>query len=164
MGQGKPITDDVRDAILQEIRDGGTCRGIAKAHEVSTDTVRRIASKAGITDAFARASTKKATEARQADNRAKRAELATESLEAARVMMQRGLKPKNGHDAQGWAIAFGIYADKHLALEKADVASSADGAKSMLGDLFATVKQAWEEESAGQPPVEPQTGRVGGDE
>lgn len=53
------IDDEKRAETLEDIRAGCTCRGIAKAHEASPDTVRRIAAEGNVKDAFARAATGK---------------------------------------------------------------------------------------------------------
>lgn len=185
MAQGQRISDETRAAILEDIRAGGTCRGIAKKYKVSPGSVANIAKEAGLSGAFERTSTEKATRAKQADNRARRAQLASDLLgDAERLRKQlwesTTIGAFGGRDGE-WHTAEveePPFADKrailtsvqtavraHTELEKVDATGSADGAKSMLGNLFAGLKQAWEESSdVGDPPAEPQTDRVGGDE
>jgi len=65
----KPLSQRKRAAILRDIKaDGAKRNEIARKHGVSPGTVTGIAKTAGITDAFDRSSTKRATEAAVADN------------------------------------------------------------------------------------------------
>src|SRR5688500_5983787 len=69
------IPDDEREAIAAAIREGRPRNEIAREFNRSAGTVSNIATEFGLTDAFDRSATKNATEARQADNQALRAEL-----------------------------------------------------------------------------------------
>lgn len=147
-----PIPADKRAAILADIKAGGTCRGIANTHHVSPDTVRRIAAEAGIKNPFERAQTKRATEARRADNAARRAELAARLLDVVDdLIAQMGgeylvhsfggrdnsfntatlPRPPAG-DLRNLMTAVGIAVDKHLALEKHETGADAEHAASLL--------------------------------
>ena len=76
----RPLAPEQRAAILEAIRAGGqSCRGLAKAHGVSTTVVRKIAAENGITDAWSRDRTKKATEAKAIDHAAVLVKLASRS-------------------------------------------------------------------------------------
>lgn len=147
------LPEHTRTAILTDIRNGGTCRGIATHHGVSNDTVRRIAAEAGITNAFARTQTENATRAKQADNRSRRAQLASDLLDDAQNLRSRAwsdyeyvVATKDGAERVQLALpplsevrnayaALGIAVDKHTALEKVDAGSGAEGAASMLGSI-----------------------------
>lgn len=185
MGRGQRISDEKRAAIIADIRAGGTCRGIATKHGVSPGSVANFAKEAGLNDAFERTSTERATRAKQADNRSRRAQLAADLLSDAERLRKQLWEPTTigafgGRDGE-WHTAEveePPFADKrailssvqtavraHTELEKVDATGSADGAKSMLGKLFDGVKQAWEDSNgAGVPPAEPQADRVGSDE
>lgn len=78
-----PLDPAKRDAIAQAIRDGGKRNEIARQHDVSPSTVTGIAKQEGLTDAFDRTQTKRATEARNADLASRRAELATKLMDRA---------------------------------------------------------------------------------
>jgi integrase len=72
----KPLDETKRAAILADIRAGQKPRNqIARDHDVSPSTVTGVAKTAGITDAFDRSQTLKATRAKSDDNAAKRAQL-----------------------------------------------------------------------------------------
>lgn len=76
------MDDQKRQDILDAIKaGGGTCRGIARDHNVNDKTVRNIAKAAGITDPFPRGQTEKATRARTIDMAANRSLKATALLE-----------------------------------------------------------------------------------
>lgn len=87
------ISDEKRAAILEDIRAGGTCRGIAKKHDVAPDTVRRIAAEGEVKDAFARADTEKATRARVSDMAALRAQVAEKYLRKADELLDQMDEP-----------------------------------------------------------------------
>lgn len=70
-----PLDPDKRTAIADAIRAGGHRNTIAREHQVSGSTVTAIAKREGLTDAFDRSATKRATEARSADVAARRVEL-----------------------------------------------------------------------------------------
>lgn len=130
------IPDDQRAAILTDIKAGKPRNEIARKHGRSPGTISNIATDAGLTDAFDRTSTKMATEARTADNRAARSIEATESLTIASSLRSRILEADGGRDAQGWATAYGIMSDKHMAFEKFDAATGSETVGSLLGAMF----------------------------
>lgn len=75
------VTPEEHARIVEAIRAGSTCRQIASDFQRSTSTISRIAKAEGL--AFDRAQTRAATEAKQADNRARRAALAPVFLDRA---------------------------------------------------------------------------------
>ncbi|GAA4928833.1 hypothetical protein GCM10023224_05190 [Streptomonospora halophila] len=178
MARGQRITDDTRTAIINDIRNGGTCRGIARDHGVSPASVANIAKEADLTDAFERTATERATRAKQADNRARRAQLASDLLnDAARLREQLweattigafGGREGDWHEAQvpeppftdKRAILAGVQTAvrSHVELEKVDTGSGAEAAASMLSKLAVGLKQAWEDGDAGLAADEPQAG------
>ncbi|MFC7739715.1 hypothetical protein ACFQXA_37715 [Nocardiopsis composta] len=87
------LPDDVRAAILDDIRAGGTCRGIARKHGVGPATVASIAKENGLNGAFERTQTEAATRAKTADNRARRAALSAGLLEDAERLRERAWEP-----------------------------------------------------------------------
>lgn len=184
MGQGNPIDSEKRTAIVNDLRDDTKSRNqIARDHGVSPSTVSKIAREEH--KEFDRTKVIHATRAKQADNRARRAQLASDLLADAEKLRKQLWEPTTigafgGRDGE-WHTAEveePPFSDKRAILssvqtamrtsaelEKVDATGSTDGAMSMLGKLAAGLKQAWEEsESAGEPPSEPQAGRVGGDE
>jgi transposase-like protein len=84
-----PLDPDKRAAIAQAIRDGGTRNAIARDHDVAQSTVSRIAEQEGLVDAFDRSEIKRATEAKQADLAAQRAQLAQLLMEDAFRLRER---------------------------------------------------------------------------
>ena len=136
-----PLPDDKRAAILADIKAGtGTCRGIARKHGVSRSTVSKIASDAGLTNAFGRQQTKAATEARIADAAAERASLVTASLAAAKAALARMYEDLSQASARDAAVIFGIAVDKHLALERHNSGADADRAASLLGAILSDLQ------------------------
>lgn len=118
-----PIPDDVRAAILADIKANGgerSCRGIARDHGVSDATVRKIAKDAGITDAFSRAQTKKATEASRVDHAARRAVLAEQWLSLAEDAVAQTRAQLADAKAKDAATIAAIAVDKHRALDQYD--------------------------------------------
>lgn len=77
----RPLADDIRAAILTDIRAGTlSARAIAKNHGVASSTVSKLAADNGVANAFERTQTRKATRAREADNAERRATLASRRL------------------------------------------------------------------------------------
>ena len=131
-----PIPDHTRAAILTDIRAGTKSRAqIARDHNVSRGSVTNIATEAGQATAFDRTATKNATQAVIADNKARRAALATLNLADDNHMRTRARDAQSGRDARDYATAYGIFIDKHLKLVDHDSDTGAEGAKSMLGAL-----------------------------
>lgn len=71
-----PLDPDKRAAIAQAIRDGNGRNEIARFFEVSPGSVSNIAREEGLTDAFDRTATERATEAARLDMAAWRASFA----------------------------------------------------------------------------------------
>lgn len=142
----KPINDKKRTAILRDVKAGGKSRAqIARDHGVSADSVGRIAKTAEIANPFVRTMTEKATRAKQADNKSRRATLASNALDDADVMRQRALASEAGRDARDFATAYGIFIDKHAVLERLDTDNGAEDAKSMIGELASALQAVAEQ-------------------
>lgn len=161
------IDDATRTAIEADIRTGKKSRNqIARDHNVAPSTVTRVAQGAGLTGAFDRSNTKRATEARETDNRARRAQLAADLLDDAQRLRQRAWSTYTQHVATRTSVevvtldlpplaevrnaytALGIAVDKSLALERVDSDDGADAARSMLARLGDALTEA-----AGTPPA-----------
>lgn len=158
-----PISDDKRAAILADIRSGGSCRGIARAHDVSDATVRKVASDNGITDAFSREQTAHATRARVADNAARRSVIVSRLYEHASYQLDRldrtehersevsagklvqwtadDLPPQ---DVRALIQAAGHATQHAVRLEQVDHTDGADDVASMLGKLGDALQTAAE--------------------
>lgn len=91
------ISDDRRAAILADIQAGKPRNQIARDHNVSAGTVTNIANQGGVTDAFDRSATKRATEAAVADNRAVRAVVSRRFLDKASEILDQMDKPYTVH-------------------------------------------------------------------
>jgi hypothetical protein len=164
----RPLADDVRAAILADIRAGQlSARAIAKRHGVAASTISKLAKDAGVVDAFERTQTQKATRAVEIDNRARRAIIATELLNDVAHLRERAWSPYTV--AMGTAMgvekvtldlpplgevrsaytAIGIVLDKHLALDRHDNSGGADvaDAVSMLTNLASGIRRIAEQEA-----------------
>lgn len=132
------ITDDIRQAIIDQVKAGGTCRGIARETGVSTDSVRRVAREAGLTEAFSRELTKKATAAKQVDHKARLVALAGRYAGLAEMVLAsfEAMTPEDwAHSSMhSRAILAGVAADKARDLAPDD--SGAEQVISGLGRLF----------------------------
>ena len=145
-----------RAAIIKAVKTGGkTARQIAKEHDVAHSTVSRVASQEGITDAFDRSQTEKATAAKAVDCRARREQLKADLLEDAQRLRTRAWSPYEAlidnrstgtqqvtldlpplPDQRAAYSAISICIDKSVKLEQYDTAdSSGNDAKGMLGAL-----------------------------
>jgi transposase-like protein len=128
------ISDTRRAAIVEAIKAGGKSRNqIARDHDVSASTVTLIAQDHGLGDAFDRSRTQKATAASQADDKARRALLASINLDDANTMRQRAIDSATSRDAMQYATAYGIFIDKHLVLDKHDTDNGSAEAVGVLG-------------------------------
>lgn len=169
----RPLADDIRAAILADIRAGKlSARAIAKKHGVASSTVSKLASDNGVANAFERTQTEKATRAQEKDSRARRAELAAALLDDAARLRERAWQPYTVvvgtaqgaervtldlpplGDVRSAYTAVGIVVDKHLALDRHDHtgAAGADDVRSMLGDLGRALTDAFgaEEDDSGE--------------
>lgn len=143
------LPPDKRQAVLHAIRAGGTCRGIARDHHVSTATVRNIAADNGIENAFARDQTKKATEARVADHAAKLAQLAGRNAQVAEAILDsfdtmtvdewRNVTPHSR------GIVLGIVQDK--ARDLAPPGEQTQAAKTAIAGIVEAIRDGWERDT-----------------
>jgi transposase-like protein len=155
------IPDDKREAILQDVQSGKLARNaIARKHDVGPATVSRIADEAGLDQPFDRTETKNATEAKQADNRALRAELSRRLLVKAGEFLdqidqphivfnfggkdntfeQRTLpKPPTG-DIRNLVVSAATAIDKHIVIDRHDSGAGVDEAVSLLDRIMGGLK------------------------
>lgn len=132
------IPDHKRAAILADIRAGKPRNHIAREHDVALGTVTNIARENGVKDAFDRSATKKATEAKVIDHRARLADLASQS---ARIAKNIGdslevFTPEDWADVSPYTrgLVFGIASDKAKDLASDD--RDAEQVASALGKFF----------------------------
>lgn len=168
----KPLEPDKRAEILADIQAGEKSRNqIARDHQVSASMVTKIARGEGIEDAFDRASTAKATRAREVDCKALREQLKLDMLLDAQRLRQRAWAPyqvvvstPQGADTvtltepplnevRSAYTAIGIAIDKSLVLERHDSVESTDGTRSMLDALAEGIRRfaQSDEPPAGEP-------------
>lgn len=145
------VTDDERKRVA-ELHAQGLSRGaIARELGRQPSTIGKIADKLGLT--WDRSKTAVAVKAKQADNRARRAELSRLLLDDAHRLRERlwteseqvvstpkgpakvvqALPP--ARDARDLMTAVGTAVKSHTELERVDAGTGADNAKSMLGQL-----------------------------
>jgi hypothetical protein len=155
------IPDHTRAAILADIHAGTKGRNqIARDHGVSVGTVTKLAQGDGVTTAFDRSETAKATRAAIEDNRSRRARIAAELLDDVTRFRQRAWSPytyyERGTDgpelvtldlpplkeAKEAYVAIGISLQRHAELEKLDAGRGDEAARSMLGDLADAIGKA----------------------
>ncbi|GIM88885.1 hypothetical protein [Paractinoplanes toevensis] len=148
------IPDEKRAAVLADVKSGEKSRNqIARDHDVSVGSVTNIARAAGMTDAFDRSSVENATRAAVADNRSRRAALASALLDDADKFRARAwgkyeyyergqfgpelvsLDKPPLRDAKEAYVALGIALDKHVVLERHD-ATDPGVMGSLLGTLL----------------------------
>lgn len=143
----KALPQHKRDAVLADIRAGQKSRNqIARDHEVSSSTVTKLAQDAGVTDAFDRSQTKRATEAAFADNKAWRAATSKRFLAKCNELLDQMDQPHivfsiGGRDniytehlmdrpptgdLRNLMVSAATAFDKHLAADKHDADESAD--------------------------------------
>lgn len=156
-----PLDPAKRAAIAEAIRDGGKGRNeIARDHGVSASTVGKIAEAEGIDGAFDRAQTKRATEARNADVAARRAELKKLLVEDAHrlraqlwapcVMHNFGGKD-NTHNSidlpqptfeqqRNIMTSVGIAVQRVADLEKLDMGGGVEEAAGLIRDLVDSIR------------------------
>ena len=94
-----PVTPDERAQIIDAIKAGGTCRGVADQFQRSTSTVSKIAKAEGL--AFDRSKTRAATEAKQADNRERRARITSKMLDDIERLQAQMFAPVTVHNFGG---------------------------------------------------------------
>lgn len=114
----KPLDAAVRAAILTDIRAGTlSARAIAKKHGVAASTVSKLAADHGVVDAFERAQTKKATDARQADDKARVAVIQSRLLDLTEAALVQVFAELHDLRADKAAVVLGIAVDKFRALQ-----------------------------------------------
>ncbi|GAA3441050.1 hypothetical protein [Planomonospora venezuelensis] len=157
MPRGKALPDDKRQAILDDIKASQKSRNaIARDHDVSVGTVTNIAKRNGLTTAFDRSSTKRATEAKQADNRAVRAELSRRLLAKAGDLLDqmdgeylvysfggkdntfnsKVLPKPPAAELRNLMTSAAVAIDKHVVIDRHDSGAGAEQAVSLLGALL----------------------------
>jgi transposase-like protein len=166
----KRLPDTKREAILADISPGASRNAIARKHGVSASFVGKVATEAGMDDAWNRTHTEKAAHAKAVDNKARRAQLESDLLDDAQHFRKRARSPYEVvvstvqgaevitlsepplTDVRSALTAIGICIDKGLAIEKHDTSDDgADHAKSMLGRLFTGLAEAVGTEPAETP-------------
>lgn len=170
------IPDEKRAAILADIETGEKGRNqIAREHEVSQSTVSLIAQDAGLRDAFDRTTTKHATAAVTADNKARRAAISARLLTKASEFLdqidsphlvfnfggkdntyeERELdRPPTG-DMRNLMTCAAIALDKHVVLDKHDGDQGVEGARAMILDLAQALRGAANPPALDAPADEP---------
>lgn len=165
MVQGHRIPDDVRAAILEDVRaKAGSTRAIAARHNVSDASVRKIAKDAGEVDAFSRETTEKATRARVADLAALRAEVSAKYLRKANELLDQMDDPHlvysfggkdNSYneqvleraptgDLRNLMTASAVALDKHLKIVATETDAGAATGASMLSGIADALQVAAE--------------------
>lgn len=87
----RPVTDDERAQIIAYVRDGNSRNDTARHFKRSPSTISRIAHAAGLN--FDRSKTKAATEAKQADNRERRAKITETMLDQIEQLQEQMFAP-----------------------------------------------------------------------
>ncbi|MBA9003748.1 helix-turn-helix domain-containing protein [Thermomonospora cellulosilytica] len=165
MAAGRPITDHDRRRVAELHAAGKTRNEIAREINRAQSTVSKIAAELGLT--FDRRRTAEATRAKQADAKARRAQLALNLLADAERMRAQLWEPATIYnfggkdndynerqvdkppprDQRDIAHTTGILIDKHIRLIEVDADQGIDDGKAMLTQLATALGQAW---AAGQ--------------
>jgi transposase-like protein len=155
-----PLDPDKREAIAQAIRDGGRRNEIARQHDVSPGTVSNVAREEGLTDAFDRTATERATAARNADVTARRSELKALLVEDAHRLRELLWEPCTVYkfggkdntlnsvdleepDFEGkrnLMTSVGIAVDKVEKLERLDLGGGIEEAAGLIRDLVDAIR------------------------
>ncbi|MBA9003678.1 hypothetical protein [Thermomonospora cellulosilytica] len=136
-----PLPDDVRAAILADIKAGTKSRNqIARDHGVSPSTVTRLAQTDGLDEAFDRSQTEKATTARVADSKAGRVDHTADLLDLSRAALARLRERLPDMSDRDLITLLGVAADKHIALGRLD-----------SDDQGLSAVDAWLRDIIGQP-------------
>lgn len=170
------VTDAERERILELHGQGMSRNDIAREVNRSGDVVSRTVRDAGL--AFDRSGqVAAATAAKQADNRAKRAQLANDLLEDAQKLRAKLWAPalvynfggkdntytERTHDEPDASAklklmqAVGVAVDRSLKIDEHDSGAGVDAARSMITDLAAKLGAAWrgDPDPDAEPPCEP---------
>lgn len=162
----RPLTDDELEHIRALHAQGWTRNDIARSLQRSPASISKYAAELGLT--FDRTSVQAATDARKADAAAKRARLQMLLLDEGERLVLEVRRPLTYIDHGGkdfdrveWTQnepspvdklklmqAAGVAIDRSLRLAEHDSETGTEQAKSMLGDLFHSLSEAWR---AGQP-------------
>jgi hypothetical protein len=157
-----PLDQAKRDAIIADINAGHKTRNqIARDHSVSGATVTKLAAQAKGSTAFDRSQTEKAARAKKFDAALVRAQLIERLYGMAGGLLDRVESPYTVpmagaggeiqfvtsklpplRDAQSGMSAAAIAIDKALRLEDRNGDGRVDAAKSLLGSLFKTLRDA----------------------
>lgn len=154
---GTPITEEEKAEIKRLHGEGKSCRQIADAIDRAPNTVSKHAAEMGLT--FDREKTEAGTRAVMADNRARRAAIIEWQYRRCLKLAERldgdtfttlsrtpaGALPDElpfvpTDDELALSRAMGQYAKTAADLEKLDIGSGAEQAKSMLGDLISRLR------------------------
>ncbi|MFI6904872.1 helix-turn-helix domain-containing protein [Nonomuraea sp. NPDC050394] len=155
-----PLTDDERTQIRQLHAQDLGCNAIAKQLGRDRSTISRAAAAMGIT--FDRKQTRQATEARAADNAARRAQLASDLLADAARLRKQLWEPCTIHsfggrdnvynehpvdeppfrDKRDIMSTVGVAVEKALRLTDYDANSGASEARSMLSAIAEALEVA----------------------
>lgn len=146
-----PLTPHERDRIRALHADGTSCKEIARQLGRSPSTISKAAAAMGL--AFDRAQTAAATRAKQADAKARRADLSLKLLDDAERLRQRLWQPSDqvistpkgparvrldlppARDVRDIMTAVHTAVRGHVDIERLDADSGTEAAKSMLGAL-----------------------------
>lgn len=153
------LSDATRQEIVDLIKAGGGRNEVAREVGVSGRTVSVVAEKAGLT--FDRTQTRKATEARLVDAKARRATLGLEmlgDLEEARLRLAEATGARDFQlTAQGLDALTRAYSNM-LKLDLGD--GGMEEARGLLGTIIGAIKLSAEGQPLMNPTVDEETGEV----
>jgi transposase-like protein len=131
------IDDATRDRVLALARSGRSRNAIAREVGCGTSTVSRICRAGGVSFVATARTTRAATEVRQADQAARRTELAGGILGDISVARTWLAQAEDARELRDTAQAIRSLADAHarLAMVPGDSTAELDGARSMLVTL-----------------------------
>jgi len=155
---GRPVTPRQRARVIELAKEGMSRNDIARKTKLAAGTVTKIVHAEGLS--FDREATRRATEAKQADSKARRAVLAALQLDDAFRLRERLWEPSTqlvsgptgteritlelppARDTRDFVASVAGCVKSHIELEKLDTDSGAAGARSMLGELGAALQIA----------------------
>lgn len=153
MPQPVPISDEIRDQVVQLARDGVSRNEISRRTGVSATSVSRIAKRAGVTFEANVQRTELATATRAAQQRAERVEQAQGLLDD--LAAGRGRLVAAENTRQWFDVTRGLHAlaMAHARLvqteqQLADGGDKAEEARSMIGQLAAGIRAMYDEQQA----------------
>lgn len=174
MAAGPPITDQDRQQVAELHAAGRSRNQIAREIGRAASTVSKIAAAFDPPLSFERERTQKATAAKVADAKARRAALALALLGDAERLRRQMWAPATIYNFGGKDNDYneravdkppfadqlkimqttGLAVDRHVRLVELDADAGVDDAKSMLTDLMGALGEAWR---ADQQPAAPDT-------